>query len=217
MREMQQPTEGLYQKIIAFGTIILGLVGIGSLVLTYCALQDTKKATAIAMTQARTARQELEMSHRPWVLFTGDMKVDKLLAPGVTPVFTLSFKNFGRGMAKHIWPYYGIGLDPLDPGCKEIKKAEFGWHAFPQMWKEKLGIMAPDATYFLEYAKSVFRPLTADDVIKLSSGSLSLCVFGFISYEDELSYPHGTRYCIRYNLTMPDNTYDWCPNYNDAW
>ena len=172
-------------KIIAFGTIFLGLIGIGGLVLTTLSLNQTQQA--------------FEISQQPYVSFG---RKDGTIAEFVEPKagdananvgLNIYVRNGGRGPA--LTPNIGVmlGVTYLAKGASPSKKAiQPHPENLPliQRWNSKDGIMhtnvdtdpiVPDS----EYVHYVPDQFTQEQAAALRDGKRFTLLMGRLEYCDE--------------------------------
>jgi hypothetical protein len=147
--EDQTVADTLSNRIIAGGTIVPGLVGIGSLLLTYWSIKQTTDAVTAAKAAAsavQTANQLTNENLSPHIyqaaLFLQPLKIGEL------PTVQVTLKNTGREAAEN----YGIG------GIVEIR------HDRPvsvNLSSGALGEFPPGITRTSSF--SAKSPLTADN------------------------------------------------------
>lgn len=155
--------------IIAWGTIVLGAVGIYGVYLT---------------------RKSLHVTDRPYVLFEG-MGMDPQIAPGAAPVFHIDLRNEGRTPAfiveeQATFKIYSGSL-PSKPEYATYPATKAENAAMPPNGKGRFNhFWPPDIV------------LTETLVNELKAGTKHLYIFGFVHYDDVFELHHATGWCAQY-------------------
>ena len=193
--------DSLTNKIIAGGTILLGIVGIGSLWLTYCSIRQTADAVAAAKAAANAAQaaNELTLENISPHIYQTDFSLQPLKI-GESPTVKVTLRNTGNEPAEN----YGIG------GIVEIRPNR---PINVNLTSGALGEFPPSVTRVSSFAAK--SPLTMEQLNGIKNGTLTLYFYGAYRYAS----PRAGRpdivvgFCARHTAQTIENGMDACGGY----
>jgi hypothetical protein len=198
----------------AIGTVALALFAVGSFILLWKQLNDTREA--------------LEVDQRPWVTIAPDWPKEKIsqdviaekvvLYPNERIQVPIKLENTGKTPALRV--LYTVNIEIVDRDkAPQLENP-------PNPWKVIGDTLFPNApqtdfAYRLNPKKPgerVFNDLTLPENQALDKGDSYLAVYGEISYWDGFGVEHWTHFCAPVAFSHTTQTFNWrsCTQYNSA-